>query len=251
MAGATVDPVAPAIAAIARSRHCPVGESQTTIPRLRAARVHIDARHPFGRWAGRAHGRGDDGPPPDRDPRCGPPPRAFERNDAGRATYTPRATDVGKRVAFRVTGSKAGFATSSRTSASTGAVAAGTLTSFTPSISGPVSVGSTLVADAGNWAPSTVAFKYPWSANGDALVGATASTYKPSSATIGKKITVTVTGVKAGCTSASRTSISSASVSAGTLSGAIPKIAGSAVAGSTLTANPGTWEPSSVSFRYQ
>jgi hypothetical protein len=57
-----------------------------------------------------------------------------------------------------------------------------------------------------------VALTYQWKANGTAISGATSATYKPTSATVGKKITVTVTGKKADYTTATRTSAATAAV---------------------------------------
>ena len=77
-----------------------------------------------------------------------------------------------------------------------------------PTISGTASVGSTLTADKGSWiAPAGTVYSYAWLADGTTIVGATAKTYKPASADVGKKISVTVTGSKAGLEDASATSV--------------------------------------------
>ncbi|KQQ20682.1 hypothetical protein ASF48_08735 [Rathayibacter sp. Leaf299] len=166
-------------------------------------------------------------------------------------TYTPSSATLGKKITVTVTGSKTGYTGSSRTSAATAAVVAGTLTAVTPTITGTAKVGSTLTAVPGAWGPAPVAFTYQWKANGTALSGATGSTYQPSAATLGKTITVTVSGTKAGYTSATRTSAATAAVASGTLTAVTPKITGTAKVGSTLTATAGTWGPAPVALTYQ
>lgn len=128
------------------------------------------------------------------------------------ATYKPVATAVGKRITVTVTGTKADYVTESRTSAATAAVAAGTLTAPTPTITGRAQVGSILVAGAGAWGPTPVTLTYQWKANGVSITGATGATYKPTSGLVGKTITVTVTGTKTGYITAARTSAATAAV---------------------------------------
>ncbi|WP_181127045.1 MULTISPECIES: S8 family serine peptidase [unclassified Rathayibacter] len=125
------------------------------------------------------------------------------------------------------------------------------LTTATPTITGSARVGSVLTATTGTWGPAPVALAYQWKANGTVLSGATASTYTPTSGTVGKTITVTVTGTKTGYTTTARTSTATAAVGSGTLTTSTPTVTGTAKVGSTLTANPGTWGPSSVALAYQ
>jgi hypothetical protein len=96
-----------------------------------------------------------------------------------------------------------------------------------------------------------VALAYQWKANGTALSGATSRTYRPSSATVGKTITVTVVGTSAGYTSATRTSAATAAVVVGTLTAPTPTITGTAKVASTLTAYAGAWGPAPVALTYQ
>ena len=150
-----------------------------------------------------------------------------------------------------MTGTKTGYTTLVRTSASTAAVAAGTLTAPTPTISGTAKVGYTLTATPGTWGPAPVTLKYQWKANGATISGAAQRTYKISGAYAGKKITVTVTGTKTGYTTVAKTSASTATIAAGTLVPQTPSISGTAKVGSTLRANPGTWSPAPVTLKYQ
>ncbi|MDQ1083948.1 MULTISPECIES: hypothetical protein [Microbacterium] len=125
------------------------------------------------------------------------------------ASYTPVAADAGTALSVTVTGTKSGYTTKSATSA-TKTVAKGTLTGATPTISGTTKVGYTLTAKAGTWAPAPVTLSYQWLRNGVAISGATASTYKLTSTDKGKRITVRVTGIKAGYTTLAKTSAATA-----------------------------------------
>ncbi len=167
------------------------------------------------------------------------------------STYKVAAGLVGRAISVTVTGSKPGYPSVARTSANTAAVVAGTLTAPTPTVSGTAKVGSTLTATAGSWGPAPVTLSYLWKVNGVAISGATARTYLVAATMVGKRITVTVTGTKAGYTTAARTSAAGAAVLAGTLTSPTPTISGTAKVGSTLTAKPGTWGPAPVALKYQ
>jgi len=125
-------------------------------------------------------------------------------------SYTLTAADLGKAMTVRVTGTKAGFTTTAKTSAATAAVAAGTLTAPTPTISGTKTVGSTLTATPGTWGPAPVTLTYQWFRGSTAISGATAKTYKLVAADKGSAIKVRVTGTKAGFTTTAKTSAATA-----------------------------------------
>ena len=170
---------------------------------------------------------------------------------ANAATYKPTATDVKATLTVKVTGSKTGYTTISRTSAATSAVAVGSLARSTPIITGTAKVGSTLTADPGVWGPSPVTLKYQWYRSGVAIIGANAATYKPTATDVKATLTVKVTGSKTGYTTISRTSAATSAVAVGSLARSTPIITGTAKVGSTLTADPGVWGPSPVTLKYQ
>lgn len=121
-----------------------------------------------------------------------------------------------------------------------------------PTITGTAKVGYTLTAVPGTWGPAPVTLKYQWKANGVAVIGATAATYKLAAAQAGKSLTVTVTGSKTGYASIAKTSAATATVAAGSLGPApVPAITGTTKAGYTLTAVPGAWGPAPVTLKYQ
>ncbi len=155
-------------------------------------------------------------------------------------TFTPTAAQLGKKLSVRVTASKGGFASATKTSAATAAVAAGTLTAGTPTITGTAKSGSKLTVSPGAWT-SGATLSYQWNAGGAAVRGATSSTFTPGAAQVGEAITVTVTGSLAGYTPVSKMSAPTAKVAGLILKSATPKVSGTVAVGSKVTAKPGTW----------
>ncbi len=126
-----------------------------------------------------------------------------------------------------------------------------------PTIWGAAQEGQTLNASKGGWSGSPTAYAYAWSrcdAGGgscSAIAGATAATYKPAAADVGKTVRVTVTATNTGgatpATSAASAAISSTKAPTAT---AAPTVSGSLTVGSTLTANKGTWSGAPTSYAY-
>ncbi|MDN4611911.1 S8 family serine peptidase [Arthrobacter burdickii] len=112
-------------------------------------------------------------------------------------TYALTAADLGKNISVGVTGSKAGYSNATVYSVRTVAVAAGTLTASKPTVSGTTRLNYTLTANTGTWTTGTT-FTYQWFRTGVAITGATAKTYKLTTADLGKTMSVGVTGSKAG-----------------------------------------------------
>ncbi len=134
---------------------------------------------------------------------------------ATKSTYTLTGDDLGAKITVKVTGSKKGFVSASKTSAATAKVAVGTLTATpVPTISGTPKVLKKLTADAGAWAPAGVAFSYQWLRDGEAIKGATGSSYVVADADLGSLLSVTVTGTKDGFTSVSTASEPTAQIAA-------------------------------------
>ncbi|MDQ3156850.1 MAG: carboxypeptidase regulatory-like domain-containing protein [Actinomycetota bacterium] len=168
-------------------------------------------------------------------------------------TYVPVAAVVDKKLSVKVTGSKSGLVSVSETSAETAVVAKGELTNPTaPTVTGTAQVGKTLTAQDGSWTPSGVAYGYQWLVDGIVISGATAKTYVPTASVVGKKLSVKVTGSKAGYTSLSTTSAETAVVAQPDVANTVaPTVSGTAQVGKTLTANNGTWSPTGVTFTYE
>jgi hypothetical protein len=120
-------------------------------------------------------------------------------------SYTATASDRGTALTVRVTGSKTGYATKAVTSAKTGAVVTGTLTSAVPKISGTAKAGSRLSVSRGNWTSGTK-LTQRWYRNGTAISGATGTSYTLKSADSGTTISVKVTGSRSGYTTVTKAS---------------------------------------------
>ncbi|QMW65522.1 carboxypeptidase regulatory-like domain-containing protein [Mumia sp. ZJ1417] len=120
----------------------------------------------------------------------------------------------------------------------------------TPRITGSARTGQVLRAIPGAWAPAGVSLRYQWRADGMAIAGATAPTFRVSNAHAGKRFTVTVTGSKSGLASVARTSAPTARA-IGTLTATTPKISGKAKKGKKLTIKAGAWGPGRVRLSYQ
>jgi len=163
------------------------------------------------------------------------------------ATYTPAVADIGKTVTVKVTGTKAGYTTASA-SAST-AVQIGAMTPKV-TMASSAQTGVALKADTSGWVPTGTTFTYVWSVGGVVVSGASGASYTPTTADLGKVVTVKVTGTKSGYTTASVTSSTSAVVGRFTTV-PTPTVSGSPSVGNTLTANAGTWSPTPSSLTYQ
>jgi hypothetical protein len=121
------------------------------------------------------------------------------------ASFTVQPAQAGKTITVKVTGSKSGYTTASKTSKATAKVAKGTLKTATPKITGTAKVGKKLKAVTGTWTGGTK-LTYQWYAAGTAIKKATKSTLTLTSKQAGKKITVKVTGKKSGYTTVTKTS---------------------------------------------
>lgn len=158
-------------------------------------------------------------------------------------TYTPKASQLGKKISLKVTAKHSRLKTVTKTTSAL-KIAKGTLTAPTPTISGSAVVGKKLTAKVGTWTSGTK-LTYKWYANGKVIKGATGKSFTVKSAQAGKKITVKVTGKKTAYTTKTKTS-----PSLGVLKTATPKITGTAKVGSTLTVSRGTWT-TGTTFTYQ
>lgn len=134
------------------------------------------------------------------------------------------------------------------TSEPTAVVQDSTLTVSTPSLSGDATVGATLTVDPGLWTPGTT-FEYQWLADGVPLAGATEAALLIGADHVGKAISVQVTGSNPGYDVSTVTS--AAVVAKYALAAGTPSISGTTRVGYVLSADPGSWAPSSVSFSYQ
>lgn len=118
----------------------------------------------------------------------------------------------GSALSVKVTGSKAGYLSQTKTSAAVTVPKSNFTKVGKPAIKGTAKVGKTLKASAGSWSPSA-SYKYQWMANGKVIKGATKSSFKLTKSQSGKKITVKVTATKSGYNTKSATSKATKKVS--------------------------------------
>ncbi len=158
---------------------------------------------------------------------------------------------VNKTITLSVTGSRTGFADATTTAQVT--IAAASLTTTTPAISGTPVVGKTLSVTVAPWGPGDVKLAYTWLAGGKPIAGATGTSLRLTSGLLGKAISVQVTGTKPGYADSSVSSTATAAVKAGTIAAKKPVITGAAKVGKRLVVRTGTWSAAGakVTLRYQ
>ncbi|WP_435800229.1 Tat pathway signal protein [Streptomyces coeruleorubidus] len=121
-----------------------------------------------------------------------------------------------------------------------------------PKVTGTPKVGAKVTASPGTWSATPSSYTYQWKADGTAIGGATASAYTIPAAQAGKKLSVTVTAVKAGWRSGSASSAAVTMAKGDAPKAAKPPvISGTAKVGRTLKASAGTWSPAATSYGYQ
>lgn len=164
------------------------------------------------------------------------------------ATYDILASDVGKSITYRTTGTKTDYYPATVTSSEVAITAATLPSTGTPSISGTGAVGTALTGSTGDW-PEGVTLATQWIRNGSSA-GNTYSSYAILASDLGGEMVFRVVASKPGYTSVTANS-AGLSVTAGTISPtATPTISGTATVRKTLTARTTGWMPS-VTFGYQ
>ena len=137
--------------------------------------------------------------------------------EAEASTYTLVAADKGKRIKVKVTGSRDGYTSVTRTSARTHKVAAGILTApATPEIVGDAMVGAVLTVDPGIWTPTPDEVTTRWLRSGKLIKGVSGGTYTVTAADLGKRISARVTASKSGYRTGTQTTAKTVAVITGT-----------------------------------
>ena len=170
---------------------------------------------------------------------------------ATKSTYVLTTSDAGKKISVRVTGSKTGYKSISKTSAAKTVPLLNLTSTPIPTVNGTARVGSTLKATPGTWRPGTVKLRYQWLRNGAVISNATASSYRLTTSDAGQKVSVRVTGSKTGYKSVSKISAAKSIPLLTLTSTPTPKVSGTSKVGYTLKASAGTWAPGTVKLRYQ
>src|SRR5262245_64080348 len=134
--------------------------------------------------------------------------------------------------------------------------------SVLPAITGTAAVGQTVTTSDGTWTESPTSFTYEWlrcpssggAADGSdcASIGVTTNSYLVATGDVGFTLRSRVTAVNSeGQAKAVSNATAAVVAQAGPPNTAPPTISGTTTVGSTLTANPGTWTGSSITFAYQ
>lgn len=122
-----------------------------------------------------------------------------------------------------------------------------------PSISSTTPrVGEPLTATPGTWTRTEgITWIYQWYMDGVAINAGKQAEYTPTAGTLGKRLTVSVRGVRKGASIGSATSSSTERTAQGRI-GVVraPTLKGRAVVGSTLEADRGYWTPSGLTWSY-
>ena len=120
------------------------------------------------------------------------------------STYSPKSSDLGAKIAAKVTASATGFNSVTRTSASVTIIRSFIFVNA-PTVSGSARVGSTLTATAGTSSPSATS-TYQWYRNGVAISGATHRTYTAKARDAYASIAVKATAKRTGYFPVTKTS---------------------------------------------
>jgi surface antigen len=159
----------------------------------------------------------------------------------------------GTKIAVRVQAVKPGYSVARAFSPKTPTVAPGVISNTgLPMISGTPKVDSTLSASSGTWFPQPTTLTYQWTADGQPIDGATATTLTPGPDLVGKAIAVTVTAAKDGYVDVPAAAVATAPVAPGTITvtGA-PTITGTPKLGQTLRLDTGRFTPADATVSVQ
>jgi hypothetical protein len=127
--------------------------------------------------------------------------------DAPSPTFVIPSDAWHKRITVQVTGSATGYRPVSLMSAATHTVAQPMTAAPIPVVRGLPQVGKPLTAVLGTWGPAPVTLSRQWLVDGVPVAHATRSTFVPTQADKGKKITVRVTGTRLGYAVTVRTNV--------------------------------------------
>ncbi|HEY4094539.1 MAG TPA: DUF2341 domain-containing protein [Baekduia sp.] len=166
------------------------------------------------------------------------------------ASYVVVAADAGRQLSVKVTEAPSGVGSESAVSAAY-EVQSGTFTPGAPAIGGRGVIGATLSAAAGNWSPSPSAVGYQWLRDGQAIAGATFSTYVVAAADGGHQISVVVRATAPGIETASATAPAIGIAPASVAATSAPSVTGTSSVGSTVMASAGAWSATLSTVSYQ
>lgn len=170
----------------------------------------------------------------------------------GPATSTPSSyelasADEATTISLTVTAERLGYTDAQATSNSIGPVAPGILTVPQATISGTGRVGSVLTDTTASSTPNSVPTRQ-WLRDGVPIAGATATTYRLTTADAGRLISLRVSFARPGYMAQERTATA---VPVAALNTAKPVVSGTPRVGKRLSATVGRWSAPGHSFTYQ
>ncbi|MDM4764432.1 sialate O-acetylesterase, partial [Galbitalea sp. SE-J8] len=168
---------------------------------------------------------------------------------ASAATYPVTSADYGHSIAVEADGTATGYAPGRAESAHVAVALAWTELALT-SLSGTAAYGSTLSVDQGV-TPSDAALSYQWTLDGSAIDEAVGTSYTPSLADIGHRVSVRVQATSAGLVSSYSSAPAKIVAPASFSATAAPVASGAAVVGGTLGVSDGEYSVSGVSVAFQ
>ncbi len=171
--------------------------------------------------------------------------------------YVLTGDDVGSSIEVAVTATNAG-GTGTADSSPVGPVVlpAPPAVLTAPSVSGDVTVGSTLTADPGTWSDRAATLGYAWlrchqKGHCSTIGGADGSTYVLTGDDLGLRIEVELTATNAGgAGTADSSPVGPVVLPAPPAVLTAPSVSGDVTVGSTLTADPGTWSDPAATLGY-
>jgi hypothetical protein len=174
------------------------------------------------------------------------------------SSYVIVHEQVGHTIRVKVTAKNSASEATATSSATATVVAAPPVITALPAVSGTTKEGETLSAGTGSWAGTEpFSYTYQWrscNSSGEScsnISGATSSTYKLTSISVGKTLRIVVTA-KNSVSSTEATSSASTVVLAPPSNTTLPAISGTAKDGQTLTASYGAWSGTTpIAYVYQ
>jgi hypothetical protein len=169
--------------------------------------------------------------------------------------YPLVTADVGARVRVIVTATNPDGSASaaSSPSAAVGAAVPGLVVS--PAVTGAMKVGEALSAVPGSWLPAATSYAYQWQrlagATWSDIGSATSAAYTLVTADVGASVRVRVTATNPDGSTVASSGAGATVTAPPVVGGTIPVPSGVLMDTNVLTANAGTWTPSTATFTYQ
>ena len=175
---------------------------------------------------------------------------------ATKRTYTVTAADAGKSVRALITITRSGYTTVTKTSdaelvATSGALVATTLPTFSGAVDGTAKARTTLTITAPKFA-ATAALTYAWYRDGEVIRGAKTPTFVTSPSDAGTAISAAIVARATGYDATTLT-LAPVQIVDGVAATASkrPVISGTVAECRTISATPGTWNVDGLTFSYQ